>query len=190
MFFYQASQVANIEVLEPKIANHNTPLIYFSEKKENVLQYLSNAVEEFCKDNHFSYEGIWKKWASYGFKKEEKLQLEEYYSNTLEETYKGISGFIYHISYLKSEANFEINIPNAFALSQPIKVTGCKIVDDAFEEIFNAERLGLIEVIRYDKFILSKKNWLTKTIKEQYDVSENQPDYRFFLKNKFDWILK
>lgn len=188
--FYHASQVANIEVLEPKISNHNIPLIYFSDKKENVLVYLSNAVEKYCKDNHFSYEGNWKKWASYGFNREGKLQLEEYYPNALEETYKGISGFIYHIPNLKNEASFEIKIPNAFALNQPIKVIGCEIVVDAYEEILNAERLGLIEVIRYDEFILSKKNWLIKTIKEQYDASENQPDYRFFLENKFDWILK
>ena len=37
MTFYHASPVKNISVLEPRVSNHNIPLIYFSDKRENVL---------------------------------------------------------------------------------------------------------------------------------------------------------
>lgn len=47
--YYHASQIAGIEVLEPRTSNHNTPLIYFSTKRENVLVYLSNAIENIVK---------------------------------------------------------------------------------------------------------------------------------------------
>lgn len=35
--YYHASQTADIKVLEPRISNHNTPLIYFSTKREIVI---------------------------------------------------------------------------------------------------------------------------------------------------------
>ncbi len=31
--FYHASQTANIKVLEPRVSNHNRPLIYMSTKR-------------------------------------------------------------------------------------------------------------------------------------------------------------
>lgn len=56
--YYHASPVKNIEILKPRISNHNIPLIYFSDKRENVLVYLSNAVEKFCKEQNFEYNGF------------------------------------------------------------------------------------------------------------------------------------
>ena len=53
MTFFHASQTKNIKILKPNISNHNIPLIYFSDKRENVLVYLSNAIEKFCKEKHF-----------------------------------------------------------------------------------------------------------------------------------------
>ncbi len=35
--FYHASKNADIKVLEPRISNHNLPLVYFSTKRENVF---------------------------------------------------------------------------------------------------------------------------------------------------------
>ena len=55
MTFFHASQIKGIQVLEPRISNHNFPLIYFSGKRENVLVYLSNAVEKTCKEKNFQY---------------------------------------------------------------------------------------------------------------------------------------
>ena len=48
--YFHASQVKGIKVLEPRISNHNIPLVYLSAKRENTLVYLSNAVEKFCKE--------------------------------------------------------------------------------------------------------------------------------------------
>ena len=47
---YHASQTPGIEVLEPRTSNEGVPRIYFSDKRENVLVYLSNAVEKTCRD--------------------------------------------------------------------------------------------------------------------------------------------
>ena len=48
--YYHASPVGGIRQLEPRISNHGVPLIYFSRKRENVLVYLSNAIEKYCRD--------------------------------------------------------------------------------------------------------------------------------------------
>lgn len=42
---YHASPTGGLTVLTPHVSNHGHPLVYFSNKRENVLVYLSNAVE-------------------------------------------------------------------------------------------------------------------------------------------------
>ena len=92
---YHASPVAAIKTLIPHVSNHDRALVYLSEKRENVLVYLSNAVEKHCRETGFAWNAPWYKWASYGFTKDGLLLLEEYYPNATEETYKGVSGYIY-----------------------------------------------------------------------------------------------
>ena len=48
--YYHASRTKDIKVLEPRVSNHKVPLIYFSSKRENVLVYLSNAIEKYCNE--------------------------------------------------------------------------------------------------------------------------------------------
>ena len=68
--YFHASPVANIRQLEPRVSNHGVPLIYFSKKRENVLVYLSNAVEKYCRETGFAFAGRWQKWGPYGFDKD------------------------------------------------------------------------------------------------------------------------
>ena len=67
--FYHASQIEGITTLEPRVSNHEIPLVYFSTKRENVLVYISNAIEKFCKDTGFAYDGKWQKWGLMGLMK-------------------------------------------------------------------------------------------------------------------------
>ena len=53
MILYHASQTKGLTVLEPRVSNHGVPRVYFSEKRENVLVYLSNAIEKFCRETGF-----------------------------------------------------------------------------------------------------------------------------------------
>lgn len=110
--YYHASSIGTIQQLEPRISNHGIPLIYFSKKRENVLVYLSNAVEKYCRETGFAYEGRWQKWGPYGFDKNGLLRLEEYYPDALVKTYKGVSGYIYAVHHIE-EAEFDVRIPYA-----------------------------------------------------------------------------
>ena len=117
--YYHASSTGNIEELEPRISNHGIPLIYFSKKRENVLVYLSNAIEKYCKETCFEYDGIWQKWGPYGFNQNSLQRLEEYYPNALEKTYKGGSGYIYCANDI-DKADFEVQIPYAATSLSPV----------------------------------------------------------------------
>lgn len=185
--YYHASQIGGITVLQPKVSNHS--LVYFSKKRENVLVYLSNAVEKFCVENGFEHSGAWQKWASYGFDKDGILRVEEYYQNALSDTYKGVCGYIYSAEKV-NDSGFETKIPDAIASSEPVSITECEYVADAYDAILIAEKQGLIRITRFEQLSDNMLSWIEKTIKEEYKNSSNHPDYLFFLENKFKNYIK
>ena len=189
--YFHASQIGKIKTLEPRISNHNISLIYFSDKRENVLVYLSNAVEKVCKEGRFTFDGLWYKWGSYGFEKDGRLRFEEYYPNALEDTYKGIEGYIYSCSKIDPYQKLDIKIPNTFITAQKTTVDNCEFIPDAYNEMINAEANGLITILRYNEFIsnIKRREWLKKTIIDEYRNNSAHPDYRFFLELRFSAII-
>jgi hypothetical protein len=187
--YYHASPVEGITELQPRVSNHKTPFIYFSKKRENVLVYLSNAVEKYCKETGFPYDGIWQKWASYGFDKDGIQRIEEYYPDALEKTYQGISGYIYTVEDIDA-SDFELQIPDAVASSTPAKVSETEYVPDAYLAILEAEQKGLVRILRYEEMTEKHRVWLKETIKKEYESSENQPDYRHFLRGNFPDLIE
>ena len=182
--FYHASSVKGIKTLEPRISNHDIPVIYFSKKRENVLVYLSNAVEKFCKETGFTYSGVWHKWASYGFDKDGILTLDEYYPNALISTYKGVSGYIYSAEKVDNSGD-TINVPYAVTSREKVTVSGCEFIEDAYEEIIKAEENGLIRITRYESLSDAKRNWIAEIMKKEYETAIEHPEYRYFIENKF-----
>lgn len=186
--YYHASSVAGITELEPRISNHKIPLIYFSKKRENVLVYLSNAVEKYCKETNFQHDGTWQKWASYGFDKDGIQRIEEYFPDALENTYKGVSGYIYTVERI-DESDFNLQIPDASASSMPVKVLTAEYVPDAYLAILDAERNGLVRLLRYEDMTDKHQAWLKETIRREYEESLDHPDYRHFLRGNFPDLI-
>ncbi len=185
--FYHASQTGDIKILEPRISNHNIPLIYFSSKRENVLVYLSNAIEKYCNETGFVHSGKWHKWASYGFDSDGTLRIDEYYPNALLDTYKGVSGYIYSVENVCVNEDI-ININSTVITSQPVTVTDVEFIEDAYDEIIRAAGIGLIKIRRYEDMRDKMLGWIEKTIRNEYSEAENEPDYRYFLKAKFSFL--
>ena len=182
--YYHASSIGDIKELEPRISNHGMPFIYFSKKRENVLVYLSNAIEKYCKETDFQYDGIWQKWAAYGFNKDGRQRIEEYYPNALEKTYKGVSGYIYMVENIE-ETDFQTKIPDAATCSKAVKVSDVEFIPDAYEAILEAESKGLLTIIRYEEMTDAMKEWNRKAIKKEYEDAVEHPEYRHFLKGNF-----
>lgn len=182
--YYHASAIKDIKELEPRVSNHGLPLIYFSKKRENVLVYLSNAIEKYCKETNFQYDGIWQKWAAYGFDKDGRLRIEEYYPDALEKTYKGAAGYIYMVDEI-AESNFETQIPDAATSSASVKISDVEFIPDAYTAILEAERDGLITIMRYEELTEEMKGCIRKTIKKEYEEAVEHPEYRHFLLGNF-----
>ena len=186
--YYHSSAKKGIEELEPRISNHGIPLIYFSKKRENVLVYLSNAIEKYCRETNFSYNGVWQKWASYGFDNDGKQCIEEYYPDALEKTYKGVSGYIYMVNELE-ESDFLTHIPHAATSNIAVKVTDVEFIPDAYAAILEAEKSGLITIARYGNLTEKKKEWIKETIKNEYEEASEHPEYQHFIRGNFPDIL-
>lgn len=186
--YFHASQTNNIKILEPRVSNHNKPLIYFSSKRENILVYLSNAVEKYCKEHSFIHNGPYCKWGPYGFDNDGVIRIEEYYPNALVDTYKGVSGYIYKIKELPNGKPMD-DIPNAFISETSVEVDECEYIKDAYDEILKNEKEGLIRITRFNELSPKKKDWIRKIIKDEFNNSSDHPEYQFFLKNVFKDIL-
>lgn len=187
--YYHASPIEGIEVLKPQISEHGEPLVYFSKKRENVLVYLSNAIEKYCKETRFAHSGKWSKWGPYGFHKDGTQCIEEYYSGALVDTYKGVSGYIYGAEAIK-ESLFPLQIPDAVTSSEPTPVAYCEFVPDAYEAILKAEEKGLLSIQRYEDMSQTQLEWIERTIREEYVKAAEQPEYRHFLEGKFPFVIR
>ena len=186
--YYHASSIADLKSLEPRVSNHGVPLVYLSKKRENVLVYLSNAVERYCKDTGFQYGGQWHKWGPYGFDKDGRLRLEEYYPDALKSVYKGVSGYIYSVESI-TDSGYELGIPDAATSSEAVPVSGVEFVVDAYEAILETEKKGFICITRYQEMTEKKKEWLKRVIAEEYAQAEDHPEYRHFLRDRFPGIV-
>lgn len=184
---YHASTTPNLSVLEPRVSNHEKPLIYFSQRRENVLVYLSNAVELHAKRAGIVCQNPIKKWASYGFTKEGVLQLDEYYPNATQDTYQGVSGYIYSVERVE-EAMPLPEIPFVFVSKHAVKVTACEAIPDAYEAIVEAAEREQIVLCRYEENSRGKLDWIQNAIRREYADAQEHPEYRAFLKAKFDFL--
>lgn len=181
---YHASQTPNIKTLVPHISNHRKPLIYLSSKRENVLVYLSNAVELFARKNGITSNSPIRTWASYGFDKNGILQLDEYYPDATRQTYSGISGYIYTVHDTQSTVP-QSDIPFAFVSEKPIDTVSCEFIPDAYQALLTAQKEGKIKLNSYKNNSPKMLEWIKNTILEEYNSYVDDTLYRAFLKDKF-----
>ncbi len=189
MTYYHASSVKDLKVLSPGISKHGKPWVYLTDKRENTLVYLCNAIEKYCKETGFNYEGRCYKWASYGFDQDGILQLEEYYPNAIWDTYKGMTGYIYST---KMDENVKPlgDIRGAFTTEFPVEVDDCEIVLDAYDAIMEAAAEGKIVIQKHEEMSAKKLEWIRNRIMEDYHTKKDIPEYIHFLNGKFDFLSK
>lgn len=99
--------------------------------------------------------------------------------------------YIYSCNQITPYQKLNIKIPNAFISAQKTAVDNCEFIPDAYNEIVRAEANGLITILRYNEFIsnIKRKEWLKKSIIDEYRNNRAHPDYRFFLESRFSSII-
>jgi len=184
--YYHASNVKGLKVLKPHVSMHGKSWVYFSDKKENVLIYLSNAVEKFIKDKYNRPLKEYKKWASYGFTKDGRVRIEEYYPNATELTFKGVEGYIYKVEELKDKQPLN-GIKNVFVTKEETIVSDVEKIQDAYDAVLEAEKQGLIEIERYETLSQERLQKIRKMITSEFEETQNE-DYKEFLLSNFVWL--
>lgn len=184
--YYHATDIKDLKVLKPHVSNHGKSWVYFSTKRENVLVYLSNAVEKHIKEKYNRPLKKYEKWASYGITNDGRVRIEEYYPNATKETFEGVSGYIYIVNKIEKVQPLK-GIKDVFVTQDEITIDDCEFVEDAYAEILKAEKEGKI-IIEYFEDISDKKHdWIKNTILNEYKNSDND-DYKEFLLDKFIWL--
>ena len=184
--YYHASNIGGLKVLKPHISNHGKSWVYFSSKRENILVYLSNAVEKHIKDKHNRALKKYEKWASYGITEDGRVRIEEYYPNAMIETFKGASGYIYSVNNI-ADAKPLRGIKDVYVTQDEVNVDACEYVADAYEEMIKAEQQGKIVIERFETITDKKREWIEKSILNEYNNTDNE-DYKEFLLDKFVWL--
>ena len=184
--FYHASNRGDLKILKPHVSSHGKSWVYFSTKRENILVYLSNAVEKHIKEKYNRPLQKYEKWASYGITNDGKVRVEEYYPNATKETFGGVSGYIYSVNNLQNPQPLR-GIKDVFVIQDEVSVDGVEYVEDAYVEILKAEQEGKIVVERYEEISDQKRQWIHNIILSEYQNSEND-DYKEFLLDKFIWL--
>ena len=136
--FYHASSISGLQILVPYTSGHTKALVYFSEKMENTLVYLSNPVERYCKEIGYEHSGRYYRFMSYRFTKDNILEILEYWPNALEETYMGVSGYIYGVMQIPNAQMIEM--PYVIASETPISIESYEYIPDAYLAIMQAEK--------------------------------------------------
>ena len=181
--FYHASSTADIKTLIPFSSGHGTPLVYFSSKKENTLVYLSNPVEKYCKEIGFESSDRYYRFMSYRFMKNNMLEVLEYWPNALEETYAGVSGYIYAASQLPNTK--PMDIPYVTASETPVTIETIEYVPDAYLAIKQAEKEGKIKIVRYHENNADSLDNIKKLVCREFEKAQTIPEYKIFLEAKF-----
>ena len=115
------------------------------------------------------------------------MQLDEYYPHATADTYSGVSGYIYEVEH-PAHCRKLADIPYAVTSEEPVTVSACEFVPDAYQALLTASEKGELLLTRYEDNSPEKLDWIRKNIVNEYERSADHPEYRLFLKAKFDFL--
>ena len=149
MLLYHGSNVLGLDVLEPRLADHDRPYVYMTTIDAVAALYLCNAVER-------PYY-----WFPYGFDETGNVPIyHELYPNALREVSEGVSGCIYVVDANEEQFIPFKNIPCARLGITSMKVIDRVKVDDAYAFLQDYIRQGKLKVSKYeDKSATALENW-------------------------------
>ncbi len=181
MKLYHGSNIGNVQVLEPRLADHERPYVYLTNLEVVAAFYLCNAVEK-------PYY-----WFPYGFAKESDIPIyHELYPNALKEVSQGVRGYIYEVEADENEIIPFKNIPCARLATEPVKVIGCVEIENAYDLFMKYVADGKMKIGHFEEKTEKQLKWwydgLVDYLKEK-DM-RNTPDcsYAMFIKKKFPQV--
>ena len=183
MILYHGSNTANIQVLEPRQADHDRPYIYLSTSEVVAAFYLCNRVER-------PYY-----WFPYGFDKETGVPVyHELYPNALKEVSDGVSGYIYIVDTDENSVLPFKNIPVARLGVRPMAVKAVIKVDNAYDLFMDYVAHGKMKIAHYEdkteKQLVNWYNMVLSYIREKKMINTPDCSYARFVQEKFPQVWR
>lgn len=177
MILYHGSNTADIKVLKPNLADHDRPYVYMTTIDVVAAFYLCNAVER-------PYY-----WFPYGFKSGSDIPVyHELYPNALKEVLEGVSGYLYEIHAQEDQVIPFKNIPCARLATEPIEVSNCVRVENAYDLFLEYVKQGRMKIGRFEEKSKQQLDWwystVAKYLKEKNMIEIQDCSYAVFVKEK------
>lgn len=177
MTLYHGSRTADIKVLKPNQADHDRPYVYMTTIDVVAALYLCNAVER-------PYY-----WFPYGFENGSDIPVyHELYPDALREVSENVTGYIYEVTAENNQVIPFKNIPCARLATEPVQVTDCIQVENAYDLLMAYVKQGKLKISRYEEKTQQQRAWWYTRVAE-YLAEKNMietPDcsYARFVKEK------
>ena len=144
MTYYHCSPTGGLRVLEPrKPASFDKPArVYMTTLLPMALMY-----------------GVRNYEYTYGYTKDGRIYLEEYFPNALEELSRGRTASLYLCGPDTTETT---RIPNEVVSEQPVPVLEERIIPDVCQALLEQERLGTLTIHRYETLSAKKLDWIRR----------------------------
>lgn len=177
MILYHGSSNADIKVLKPKQADHDRPYVYLTTLDVVAAFYLCNAVER-------PYY-----WFPYGFESGGRIPIyHELYPNARREVSEGVSGYLYEVQAEEEQVISFKNIPCARLATEPIAVTNCVRVENAYELFLEYVKQGRMRIGRFEEKSKQQLDWwygaVAEYMKEKNMMETQDCSYAVFVKEK------
>ena len=181
MILYHGSNTGNMKVLKPNQADHDRPYVYMTTMDVVAAFYLCNAVER-----------PWY-WFPYGFETGSDIPVyHELYPNALREVSEGVSGYIYKVYAEENQVIPFKNIPCARLAAEPVEVTECIRVEDAYALFMEYVKQGRMKVGRFEDKSQNQLDWWYACcigyLKEKQMIKTPDCSYATFLKSKLPGV--
>lgn len=181
MKLYHGSNTADIKILRPNQADHDRPYVYMTTIDVVAAFYLCNAVAR-------PYY-----WFPYGFEKNSDIPVyHELYPNALKEVSDGVSGYLYEVDAGEDQVIPFKNIPCARLATEPIEVSDCVPVENAYDLFMEYVKLGKMKIGRFEDKTEKQLEWwysrLADYLKEKNMKETPDCSYVMFIKKKFPQV--
>ena len=186
MKLYHGSNIGDIQILEPKQADHDRPYVYMTTIDVVAAFYLCNAVER-------PYY-----WFPYGFEGGGDVPVyHELYPDALKEVSAGVSGYIYEVCTKEDQVIpfkdiLGKDIPCARLAMKPIEVAGCFKVSDAYDLFMEYVEQGKMKIGYFHDKTEQELQWwyasLVAYLKEKNMIKIPECSYAMFIKDKFPQV--
>jgi hypothetical protein len=181
MILYHGSNTGNIKVLKPNQADHDRPYVYMTTMDVVATFYLCNAVER-------PYY-----WFPYGFEGGSDIPVyHELYPNALREVSEGVSGYIYEVLAEENQVIPFKNIPCARLATEPVEVTKCIRVENAYALFMEYVKQGKMKVGRFEDKSEKQLDWwhscYIEYLKEKHMIETPDCSYATFIRSKLPQV--